>query len=388
MSRETKGPRLELSQKREGRAVMWNIRDGQRTRGTGCLPDERGQAEVELAKYILEKSDPKKKAVTGDLNSVKVADCLTVYMDEKVEAARKKKINHKKTEHRNRALIKQCENLSRFFGRYMVGEVTGRLQRDYVDGRGSQSAARREVEILSAAINFFVREKVGGLQLKFRPVLPDACQARERCLTRSEAARLVRAAWFLREDRGDGVKGRYTSKHIARFILVGLYTGTRASAICGASVVPAIGRGYVNLETGFFRRLAYGEMESNKKQPTVPIPDKLLGHMRRWKRVGISNHSVIEWNGKAVERVSKGWTNVVKAAGLEVPEHSPEGKVIPHTLRHTAISWYLQKGMPPHKVSDYCGVSEHIIRTTYKHYMAGSFDEFSEAANSFGRTDR
>jgi len=29
--------------------------------------------------------------------------------------------------------------------------------------------------------------------------------------------------------------------------------------------------------------------------------------MRRWKRLGISNHSVIEWNGKPVHIIKEGW---------------------------------------------------------------------------------
>ena len=61
-------------------------------------------------------------------------------------------------------------------------------------------------------------------------------------------------------------------RHIARFILVGLYTGTRAGAVCGATLIPTIGRGHINLETGQFRRLAYGKKESNKRQPTIDLP--------------------------------------------------------------------------------------------------------------------
>jgi hypothetical protein len=51
---------------------------------------------------------------------------------------------------------------------------------------------------------------------------------------------LIWAAWRRRETK---VTGRYTAKHIARFILVALYTGTRTGAICGAAMMPTIGRG-------------------------------------------------------------------------------------------------------------------------------------------------
>ena len=50
----------------------------------------------------------------------------------------------------------------------------------------------------------------------------------------------------------DKTTKRDVGKHIARFILVGLYTGTRHAAICGAAFHPAIGRGHVDLERGVF----------------------------------------------------------------------------------------------------------------------------------------
>jgi hypothetical protein len=48
-------------------------------------------------------------------------------------------------------------------------------------------------------------------------------------------------------------------RHIARFILIGLYTGTRAGAIASASPYRDEGRSYVDLEHGIFYRLAQGQ---------------------------------------------------------------------------------------------------------------------------------
>lgn len=55
---------------------------------------------------------------------------------------------------------------------------------------------------------------------------------------------------------------------------------------------------------------------------------------------------------------------VREASGLE-------DQVIPHTLRHMAITWYLRSGKNPRQVSDYCGVSMQIINKHYKHHMPG-----------------
>jgi len=284
---------------------------------------------------------------------------------------------------RPKALIKMILTLAEFFGERTIGELNGELQRDFVNQRGSRSAARRELEVLGAAINHHFKDTLGGMQTLFRPVLPDASPGRERWLTRSEAARLIWAAWRKREHRGGKEAGRYTSKHIARFILIGLYTGTRAGAICGAALTPTIGRGYVNLSTGQFKRLAYGKAESNKKQPTVDLPPRLLAHMRRWNRLGLSTKAVVEFRGEPVLRVNKGWPGVVEAAGLATD--IKQEKVIPHTLRHTSISWYLRSGVPVDQVSDYCGVSIHIIKKHYGHHIPGREHGVLKVSHRIGR---
>ena len=91
--------------------------------------------------------------------------------------------------------------------------------------------------------------------------LPDKSESRERWLTRDEAARLIRAAWRYREVQKGVETERHSRRHVARFILVGLYTGTRSGAICGAALTPAIGRGWVDLDAGLFYRKALGEKD-------------------------------------------------------------------------------------------------------------------------------
>jgi integrase len=111
--------------------------------------------------------------------------------------------------------------------------------------------------------------------------------------------------------------------------------------------------------------------------------------MRRWQCLGISKHSVIEFNGKPITRVRDGWETVVEKAGLATGD--PRQKIIRHTLRHTAISWYLQpdrrtgKAVDIETVSQYCGVSVATIRKTYRHVMPGTFDPILDAAHHFGR---
>jgi hypothetical protein len=61
--------------------------------------------------------------------------------------------------------------------------------------------------------------------------------------------------------KGEKTKRR-TGKHLARFILVALYTGTRASSVCNAAIRPAMGRPYVDLSTGF----SFGKLRGPNRQ--------------------------------------------------------------------------------------------------------------------------
>ena len=55
-----------------------------------------------------------------------------------------------------------------------------------------------------------------------------------------------------------------------------MYTGTRAGAIASASPERDEGRSFVDLDRGIFYRLAEGKRATNKRQPPVPIPGRLL----------------------------------------------------------------------------------------------------------------
>jgi hypothetical protein len=54
-------------------------------------------------------------------------------------------------------------------------------------------------------------------------------------------------------------------------------------------------------------------------------------------------------------------------------------------------SWYLSpdrrtgRKVDIETVSQYCGVSERVIRDTYRHVMASTFDEIMGASRNFGR---
>jgi integrase len=77
----------------------------------------------------------------------------------------------------------------------------------------------------------------------------------------------------------------------------------------------------------------------------------------------------VEWQGKPVKSVKTGFKHAVGLAGLW-------GKVTPHTLRHTAATWLMQRGVPMWQAAGYLGMSVQMIERTYGHhhpdYMRGA----------------
>src|SRR5690606_11451383 len=210
-------------------------------------------------------------------------------------------------------------------------------------------------------------------------------EARIRWLTRDEAARLLRAAWRMRQSWKGQESDRRTGQHLARFILVGLYTGTRSAAICGAALAPTEGRGFVDIERGVFYRRGQGSKETKKRQPAVRLPDRLLAHIRRWsqtpveiktkgrsksRNVGrmIAQDFVVEWNGKPVGSVKKAFKAACESAGLGWYEDGVfKTDVTPHVLRHTAATWLMKNGASLTETADYLGMTEAVLRSTYYH---------------------
>jgi integrase len=244
---------------------------------------------------------------------------------------------------------------------------------DYVTARGHTPAARRELEDLRAAVRHHWKK---GLCAALTPVvLPQRGEPRERWLTRDEAARLLWAAWRLRPLRNKLAVNRRTGQHVARFILAGLYTGSRSGAICGAALAPTPGHGWIDIEHGVFYRRRAGSKPTKKRQPSVRIPPRFLTHARRWVGRKIARNFLVEWEGEPVKRVNKAFRSAVKAAGLG-------REVTPHTLRHTAVTWQAQLGVPTNEICGFFGITQEVFERVYGHHHP---DFQSNAVNALSR---
>lgn len=357
------------------REAVWVIKDAERRISTGKAAADVDGAERALADYLAKKYKP--DAGKRSPNQIPVADVLILYLTD--VAPERARLDEAK---------QRIAQLEAWWEDRTLGDVNGRTCRAYVKHRTaqpwksakpdktgnparmvSQAAARRELEDLRAAINHHRKE---GLCSEIVSVwLPQKPMPREGWLTRSEAAAMLWAAWRARQVMRDELTLRAVGKHLARFILVGLYTGTRSQAICEAALMPAVGRGHVDVDAGVFHRRAIGRRATNKRQPPVRLPARLLAHLRRWRDLGIATNAVVEWNGKPVKKVRKSFAAAVAASGVGDRVSARLGQdveITPHILRHTAATWLMQAGTDLWQAAGFLGMTVKQLEETYGHH--------------------
>jgi integrase len=184
----------------------------------------------------------------------------------------------------------------------------------------------------------------------------------------------VWACWRNREVQDGKPTDKRPLRHLARVLLIGVYTGSRPGAILNAAWLPGDGLSWVDTDNGVFHRHAEGEAETTKRQPTVRLSARLLAHLRRWKRLDGGRAHVVTFRGQKVQSVKTALHTASKLAGVDA--------VTAYTLRHTAASWLVARGLPTRKVADFIGTGEQMILSHYGH-LAPDYQD--EAAREIGR---
>jgi integrase len=152
------------------------------------------------------------------------------------------------------------------------------------------------------------------------------------------------------------------------FILLGLYTGRRKEAIL------SLRWPQVDLERGLIDFEVPGRQRTKKQRGAVPIPRKLLPHLRRARMRGTEMGFVLHINGNPIGDIKKGFAAACKRAGLE--------DVKPHTLRHTAATWRMQSGIGAWEAAGFLAMSEKILIEVYGHHHP---DHMRDAAEATGK---
>lgn len=317
MPRKSTGPRLYLDKERG----TWTIRDGAQAIRTGCTERERVAAEKILAKYLGKKHKPE-----GGSNPL-ISDVLLVYNTEHVPGTK----SAKNTSY-------NVASLGEWWGDKYVRDISAKTCRQYASGR-TGAAARRDLEVLRAALGFY-HEEHGPLEALPTIVLPPKSKARSRWLTRTEAARLL---WAARR-----------SQHLRRFIALGLSTGSRPGAIL------RLRWDQIEMSAGIMHRRPRGEAEdARKKAPPVRLGRRILAHLRRWARQddGIAEH-VCHYDGRRVQKLRRSWKQAVLKAGLDA-------SVTPHSLRRTRATWLMQAGVDIWEAAGSLGMTVDMLTETY-----------------------
>jgi integrase len=238
--------------------------------------------------------------------------------------------------------------LKPFFGHLRPDQVNRELCRKYISERKIKSV-RRELEVLRAALNWHDKHNKAIIEL------PPPPPPRTRSLSREEFETLLAAA--------------EKTPHMRLFMIVALQTAARASAILDLTWDRVdFERGQINFVTG---------EQTNKRRTVITMNDELIEDLKKAKE-GRTTDFVIEYGGKQVGTIIKGFTRTAKKAGL------PD--VTPHVLRHTAAVWMAEDGVPMAEISQFLGHTS--TNVTERVYARFSPTYMKRAANSLRRGSR
>lgn len=166
---------------------------------------------------------------------------------------------------------------------------------------------------------------------------PPQPKPRERYLSRAEIKKLLAAP---------------SEPHIRLAIVLMLTTAARVTAVLELTWDRVdLERRQIDLRTGSTTR---------KGRAVVPINDTLIDALNQARSAALSDH-VIEWAGRRVASIKKGFKRTVERAELR--------DVTPHVLRHTSAVHMAEAGVPMEEISQYLGHSNtSITASTYARF--------------------
>ena len=390
MARPRKPARLYLHPKER----VWLIRDGEEFIRTGCVESRLADAETALNEYLAGKFTARKRV--SDPAALTVAEVLVAYATEHA-------INLKSA----RAIGNDLGWLEQFFGgEIMLSDIRRDLCVDYGNWRRKQGkwpnhperqrrakpvsngTIRRELAILSAAIGYW-HETHGPLTAVPAVTLPEISPGRDKYLEQDERVRLLAGAlgfyqskWVDIATRREHVRWHRLHErinhHLARFILLGLATGSRKAVILGARWMPSTHAGWVDLAKAVFHRRALDEIETKKRKPPSALGEHIMVHLRRWKRIddaarkrhiaaggsAFNYQTIVHWRGKEIADIKTAWASACDLAYLPVGNDG----FVRHTMRHTRATMLMRGGVDIWQAAGQLGMSPKLMQDRYGHH--------------------
>lgn len=400
-------PRLHVRKDRGGEHGMGCILHLGQRRSFGITADNKEACEA--AVKVRERSDLGKAIGKIDHEAVPLSTILADWLAEQ----------HRKFggtvygEGQVRQMANQVERLLRFFGQNAtLGQVNPARCREYVGwlkaqlkdpsdparGHYAEGTAFGDLRRLRSAVLLYKESAV--IWMPRRVVVPGRSKPRKHYLTRSQVARILASAiwgWVWDPDSRDWAtetivdpetgratgrrkvdavfrkgarRARWQGRMLARFILIGVYTGTRLGHLWGLSWARHPNHGHIDVRTGILHRCGSVEEReaiANKQNPNVEMPPSLARLVVRWHGNDRSRNArfVIQRHGHGGRSYECGETLYVqyKAAA----RRAALGNSIVHELRHTTMTWVTEETGSDAVAARFIGVSPDIGRRTYSH---------------------
>lgn len=309
---------------------------------------DRGEAEKIRATFVLERGAEEPSAP----KDVVVATLLGSYYTRHAQAL--------PSAERIRYSIKY---LTAFYGEGSVKTVTARNHERYIAQARSEGRAdgtiNRELGTLRAALRFAV--KSGDLvSAPFVPSLREP-PPRPHVLTVEQMAALLAAA--------TATNGH---DHVETFIRIAAATGARKTAILQLTW------DRVDLKAGTIDFRLPGVTHSRKRRAITGISSDLAAYLEALKK-RTKGARVVQFNGKAVKNIKRGFATVAEAAGMP--------HVTPHVLKHTFVSQALQVASP-WVVSGMTATSLRTLQAVYGKHMVEDQRKAAEAMAALTRKSR
>jgi integrase len=272
-----------------------------------------------------------------------IGDMLTGYAEDKVPLVGEPRV------HAPATMLYSINNLTRHLAHLPVNLFTKIQARQYCADRRkepqrgrsglyrkqglSDGTLHRELGVLRAALAWAVREGwIAHAPYVERPAGPPA---RERWLETEEAAALFKAC---------------SHDYQRRFLAIALYTAARSSAILELTW------DRVNLDR---RTIDFGPPRGKKNRPRhQPIVDPLYALLIETKPSARSGFVI--GDRVAIASIKRGFKAITTRAGLT--------DVTPHILRHTAVTWMMQAGVPTAEIAGYAAMAEATVQRIYGHH--------------------
>lgn len=294
---------------------VYYVRFGKRGRQRSSLrTTDRQTAEIRYAQFIAAESclapdDPTMGAI--------------------LEAYRTDRLPHV----RSKQTLSMCvDMLLRHFKDLLPGHLNPVVIRGYAQARSvADGTILREIGTLRASLAWAVEHQ----WIKQKPIISNPVKIpppKDRWITKDEARRLIAGC---------------VEPHVRLFCVLALSTAARMGAILELTW------GRVDLDR---RRIDFGQGHGNKRRAVVPINDELERALRAAKEIACSDY-VIEWRGKQMRWMKKGFAAACTRVGLE--------DVTPHVLRHSVATWLAMDGTPMREIARLLGDQEATVERVY-----------------------